>query len=97
MAWDIYGQPLRRGFCEVHPYVEAEYPCPLCMSEHQQAQQCEHQQDPELADAIERITSVVNHLDHLTEWVLPLGEDRDETIRCVERLKSILSRLEGTK
>lgn len=30
MAWDIYGNPLRRGYCEVHPYVPEEYPCCEC-------------------------------------------------------------------
>jgi hypothetical protein len=33
MAWDIYGEPLRRGFCEVHPWVQQGYPCQLCYME----------------------------------------------------------------
>lgn len=33
MSWDIYGNPLQRGHCEVHPYVHEEYPCSLCMNE----------------------------------------------------------------
>lgn len=33
MAWDIYGNNLRRGYCEVHPYVPEEYPCYICMQE----------------------------------------------------------------
>jgi hypothetical protein len=31
MAWDIYGNTLRRGYCEVHPSVPEEYPCMYCM------------------------------------------------------------------
>jgi hypothetical protein len=31
MAWDIYGNTLRRGYCEVHPDVPQEYPCIFCM------------------------------------------------------------------
>lgn len=31
MAWDIYGEPLRRGYCEAHPYVHEEYPCSVCL------------------------------------------------------------------
>lgn len=31
MAWDIYGNNLRRGYCEVHPDVPQEYPCMYCM------------------------------------------------------------------
>lgn len=33
MAYDIYGNNLRRGFCEIHPYVEQEYPCSICYQE----------------------------------------------------------------
>ena len=33
MAFDIYGNNLRRGYCEVHPNVHEEYPCSLCCSE----------------------------------------------------------------
>lgn len=33
MSWDIYGNPLRRGHCEVHPHVHEEYPCSVCMAE----------------------------------------------------------------
>lgn len=35
MGWDIYGEPLRRGHCEVHPHVHEEYPCSVCISENQ--------------------------------------------------------------
>ena len=31
MSWDIYGNPLRRGHCEVHPDVHEEYPCFVCL------------------------------------------------------------------
>lgn len=33
MAYDIYGNDLRKGCCEVHPHVEEEYPCSLCINE----------------------------------------------------------------
>lgn len=33
MSWDIYGEPLRKGHCEVHPWVHEEYPCSVCYSE----------------------------------------------------------------
>jgi hypothetical protein len=36
MAWDIYGNTLERGHCEVHPWVHEEYPCPVCFAERQQ-------------------------------------------------------------
>lgn len=33
MAYDIYGNNLRKGYCEVHPYVYEEYPCYICLQE----------------------------------------------------------------
>lgn len=33
MSWDIYGNPLRRGHCEVHPTVAEPYPCFACHEE----------------------------------------------------------------
>ena len=39
MPYDIYGQSLRSGHCEVHPDVHQEYPCYLCVTENQQRQE----------------------------------------------------------
>ena len=33
MSFDIYGENLAVGHCEVHPWVHAEYPCPVCLSD----------------------------------------------------------------
>lgn len=33
MSFDIYGQRLRAGYCEVHPRVHEEYPCSVCMAD----------------------------------------------------------------
>lgn len=33
MGFDIYGQYLRPGYCEVHPDVPEEYPCHVCIVE----------------------------------------------------------------
>lgn len=35
MSYDIYGQPLAGGHCEVHPQVAEPYPCFACLREHQ--------------------------------------------------------------
>ena len=32
MAFDIYGNDLRKGYCEVHPHVHQTYPCSVCLS-----------------------------------------------------------------
>jgi len=36
MAYDIFGNNLRRGYCEVHPHVAEEYTCCMCMMESKQ-------------------------------------------------------------
>lgn len=33
MAYDIYGNNLRPGYCEVHPRIHERYPCSLCIVE----------------------------------------------------------------
>lgn len=35
MSFDIYGQNLRRGYCEVHPDVPEEYPCFYCRQDYE--------------------------------------------------------------
>lgn len=39
MSYDIWGNPLPHGHCEVHPHVHEEYPCSVCMAEKQQREQ----------------------------------------------------------
>lgn len=41
MSFDIYGEHLRSGHCEVHPYVHEEYPCSVCISESQEKRRYE--------------------------------------------------------
>lgn len=47
MSWDIYGNPLQRGHCEVHPHVAEEYPCSICISEKKQYTNESRQQEAE--------------------------------------------------
>ena len=47
MSWDIYGNPLARGHCEVHPHVHEEYPCSVCMAEKRQREQASQQSEAE--------------------------------------------------
>ena len=47
MSYDIWGNPLPRGHCEVHPHVHEEYPCSVCMAEKQQRQQRDQQSEAE--------------------------------------------------
>lgn len=66
--WDIYGNPLRRGHCEVHPHVREEYPCIICRMqsmkreenkqrerEYYAAMQEEHNREMQLAYEIEML------------------------------------------
>ena len=39
MAYDIYGNNLASGHCEVHPWVGESYPCSLCYAENNSKQQ----------------------------------------------------------
>lgn len=34
MSYDIYGERLERGHCEVHPWVHQGYPCSVCMADY---------------------------------------------------------------
>lgn len=44
MAWDIHGNTLERGHCEVHPWVHQEYPCSVCYDESRRQQEKKDQE-----------------------------------------------------
>lgn len=50
MAYDIYGNNLASGHCEVHPWVGESYPCSLCYAE-SKPKHDPRQQDYERAEA----------------------------------------------
>jgi hypothetical protein len=61
MSYDIYGEVLSRGHCEVHPWVHEEYPCSLCFADNekyrkqnQQEKKYYEQMEREYAESIER-------------------------------------------
>ena len=31
MSYDVYGEILRKGYCEVHPDMDQPYPCDICL------------------------------------------------------------------
>jgi len=45
MPYDIYGQPLRRGYCEVHPDMHQEYPCYICLYNAREYQENSEERD----------------------------------------------------
>lgn len=50
MAWDIYGNNLREGFCEVHPHVNQYYPCWICCDEIQIEEERQRDNDLQQSD-----------------------------------------------
>ena len=46
MAYDIYGDHLRPGHCEVHPDITEDYPCSECLAQ-QSRHRCLEPQPPE--------------------------------------------------
>lgn len=48
MAYDIYGNNLRSGHCEVHPWVHESYPCSACYADNQR-QEAEKEQQMQAA------------------------------------------------
>lgn len=75
MGYDIYGNILSRGHCEVHPHVHEEYPCSVCVSEKnrqdQQTPYCDgnpaHCENSHyLGQAQEHIKELESHIKELT-------------------------------
>ena len=50
MSFDIYGNHLRQGHCEVHPEVHEEYPCFVCLQENKLKNHPEPQQPEPTAE-----------------------------------------------
>ena len=79
MSWDIYGEPLRRGHCEVHPHVHEEYPCSVCIADNRSNEQqsiCKGGCESERLLGLAR-----EHIEHLEQ------EKRD-TLTNLTRLKA---------
>ncbi len=78
MSWDIYGRPLRRGYCEVHPRVREHYPCSCCEEETRAYQAeydawCQQQQEPQPCESCYYATGEMQDCDGTCER-LPMAE-----------------------
>lgn len=80
MSWDIYGNPLARGHCEVHPHVHEEYPCSVCMAEKRQREQASQQSEAEHYLQIE---------------IEKLKQERLELIKCLESFMDLTKESSG--
>lgn len=104
MAFDIYGNDLQKGHCEVHPWVHQEYPCSVCLSEHQRKTQPVSQRDYKeehieaLKNEIEQQAQRIKELEEaLMEW-LPFILERHGfsknasgyTIHIIEKYRHLL-------
>ena len=77
MSYDIWGNPLPRGHCEVHPHVHEEYPCSVCIAESNQRKQV-RQHDSTLYNMqmqIEKLTWERADLLKALEAILAVTED----------------------
>ena len=89
MPYDIYGNNLRNGFCEVHPYVEQEYPCQICCQEieREEQRQRENREHSQLQNEqyhlhsalhqIEKLEAEKKELLHFLKYFKQCVEDED--------------------
>jgi len=76
MSWDIYGQPLARGQCEVHPHIHEEYP----LDERQRHEQNQHQD--------ETVHNMQEEVDRLKDYCADLRNLLSHIIENTERVES---------
>ena len=74
MSFDIYGNNLTRGHCEVHPHVGEEYPCSVCQmdSQHRHVAQASQHEDWRLQDENEKLEARVKELEQAQNQLLSL-------------------------
>ena len=66
MAFDVYGERLTPGHCEVHPYVAEEYPCSLCIDAARAASASRRVASQRLEDEI-RVATCLAHIENSDE------------------------------
>ena len=108
MSWDIYGNPLRRGHCEVHPHVHEEYPCSICMAERKRNQQQPDYEIERLNYELDQQNEYIKELtlsnqnlnmalQKVSDYNLRLENERDNLLKQVETLQRFIDNvgLEG--
>ena len=97
MSFDVYGYPLRQGYCEVHPEVHQSYPCSLCYAEskkvdddkqmekeHYRQMEIDHQRDMEIEE--QKHSFARSQAIGFAEWIV--ANDYRAKVMCSERLPS---------
>jgi hypothetical protein len=87
--YDIYGGHLRRGHCEVHPWVHEYYPCSVCHSESTNTKV----EDPE---RVFQKWSEEKHLEFYVQqerkYYESLAREKSRMYRIVDLLATIIGR-----
>lgn len=78
MAFDIYGNVLRRGYCEVHPDMPEGYPCSECMQKHQREPE-PPQPEPTVIDYI---SFDANKFKEISEAIVKAATENNEDKFC---------------
>ena len=83
MSYDIWGNPLRSGHCEVHPHVHEVYPCSMCLAEQQR-----HNQQQEY----DKVAELEHYLNQAAEEIYRLSA---ESRRLKAALLEIIDETDG--
>jgi hypothetical protein len=68
MAYDIHGNDLQPGHCEVHPWVHQSYPCSICYSDqNKERRRRDTEQCAQTNLPIDGLTIVERHCKHIRE------------------------------
>lgn len=92
MSYDIYGEPLRRGHCEVHPHVHEEYPCSVCLAEKRQ-----HDQQPQYCDGNPAHCESAHYLGQAREHIDALRADNERLRSALEDMRADIQNVEASR
>ena len=86
MPYDIHGNNLRNGFCEVHPYVEQEYPCQICYQEieREEQRQRENREHSQLQNEQYHLQTALQQ-----QHIEKLEADKAELLEALEKVKRL--------
>jgi microsomal dipeptidase-like Zn-dependent dipeptidase len=86
MSFDIYGNNLKRGHCEVHHHVEEEYPCSQCVmeSQHREVAQSSKNEACKLLDENDHLNDKIDELEKRLSIAETMG-DKAQAKRDLEQ------------
>lgn len=90
MAFDIYGDILEPGFCEVHPHVRQEYPCDICMQEKRKIQDSSDKYWAQKGQSTVQFQQ--EHIDSLKNEIQILKSENGRLERLIQPLPELLSK-----